>query len=176
MLTIKDFKRNHHTRTCAEDDEYTEYLYFGKNYNITISIFSFQHNTQFIGKGHMRLFSMYIDVVDTLPFSNITEEVCVEEIIDEINNKMIPEFVKDLGDVLDDLNKLNKINTISPRFIEDQFVEVQTTNEQCPYCEEEVVIPSTFSLHKCPNCGKLIKPCSMCDNSKNQCRNCPLDK
>lgn len=47
-------------------------------------------------------------------------------------------------------------------------------DEWCSECDTEVVIPS-FGVSFCPNCGKPIFPCSMCDTDYISCGRCPYD-
>lgn len=49
-------------------------------------------------------------------------------------------------------------------------------DELCPHCGDEVVLKSIFANQVCPECGKLISPCSLCDFNKCDCKNCPLQK
>ena len=51
---------------------------------------------------------------------------------------------------------------------------MKTIFEYCPHCEDEVEIKRVFKAQKCPNCGKVILPCSMCDHDKVKCSECPL--
>ncbi len=45
--------------------------------------------------------------------------------------------------------------------------------ELCPHCEEEVELDAVkCKLQRCPNCGRMIKPCSMCDMDKCDCSRC----
>ena len=53
---------------------------------------------------------------------------------------------------------------------EDEF----TTEEWCPYCNEEVDIPVNRAS-KCPECGEVIYPCSACDQH-DSCHDCPFSK
>lgn len=46
----------------------------------------------------------------------------------------------------------------------------KTATEYCPHCDEEVELSNTFIPQVCPNCGKTILPCNMC----NECKNCPF--
>lgn len=52
--------------------------------------------------------------------------------------------------------------------------------EYCPECKEVVTIPDTLKVHKCPNCGKAIAPCSICPMKEpafakqKNCQACPL--
>ena len=51
--------------------------------------------------------------------------------------------------------------------------------ELCPSCDEEVCINAEFVSQVCPNCGKTIVPCSMCEalsENKANCADCPLCK
>lgn len=41
--------------------------------------------------------------------------------------------------------------------------------EYCPYCENEVELKAELKVQKCPQCGKWIVPCSLCENCKNEC-------
>ena len=45
--------------------------------------------------------------------------------------------------------------------------------ELCPYCKEEVILENVLKIQVCPDCGKLIKTCSMCIEMP--CGECPLD-
>ena len=56
-------------------------------------------------------------------------------------------------------------------WIEAWDLSRETTVEWCPYCNNEVVIP-TFGVSTCPECGKPILPCSMCDMDKVNCVKC----
>ena len=45
--------------------------------------------------------------------------------------------------------------------------------ELCPHCEEEVELEAVKCvLQKCPNCGRMIRACSMCDPDKCDCSKC----
>ncbi len=46
-----------------------------------------------------------------------------------------------------------------------------TTWEVCPECESEVVIPA-YRASRCPECGRRIIPCSMCDMEFMDCSRC----
>lgn len=52
-------------------------------------------------------------------------------------------------------------------------LEFEFITELCPYCNNEVSLCHSFELQKCPTCGKVIKPCSLCN--KSDCKKCPLD-
>lgn len=47
-----------------------------------------------------------------------------------------------------------------------------TIYEYCPYCEDEVELKWNFDVQICPNCGRPIVPCSLCEGCKG---NCPLE-
>ena len=47
--------------------------------------------------------------------------------------------------------------------------------EMCPECETEVKLKAEFKVQTCPNCGKPIKPCAMCDMDKVDCSKCELN-
>ena len=45
--------------------------------------------------------------------------------------------------------------------------------EWCPFCEQEVEIDAIkFATQACPNCGKPIRACSLCDHNKCNCSTC----
>lgn len=46
---------------------------------------------------------------------------------------------------------------------------MKITYEYCPHCGEEVILKAERSVQKCPNCGKWIVACSMCDGCINGC-------
>lgn len=55
-------------------------------------------------------------------------------------------------------------------------------SELCPHCEKEVELDNIFKVQTCPNCGKRILPCSICEfktkeeeNYYLHCDNCPLE-
>lgn len=45
---------------------------------------------------------------------------------------------------------------------------VVETDEWCPHCEAEVKIKSV-GIQFCPNCGKTILPCSICEDCTKEC-------
>lgn len=49
-------------------------------------------------------------------------------------------------------------------------------SELCPYCEHEVELENKFESQQCPNCNKIILPCSLCDMDKVNCSKCPIEK
>jgi predicted RNA-binding Zn-ribbon protein involved in translation (DUF1610 family) len=50
------------------------------------------------------------------------------------------------------------------------------TQELCPHCGEEVDLPAYMGIYKCPNCGALILPCSLCDWDEVNCEECLFEK
>jgi predicted RNA-binding Zn-ribbon protein involved in translation (DUF1610 family) len=48
--------------------------------------------------------------------------------------------------------------------------------EWCQHCETEVEISTEMIIQRCPNCGKYIIPCSMCDCDYADCSKCELSK
>lgn len=57
-------------------------------------------------------------------------------------------------------------------------VDVTHADEWCPLCDTEVKLRNEFVRQRCPSCGKIILPCSICTHDKNysSCGNCPLAK
>ena len=56
---------------------------------------------------------------------------------------------------------------------EDEDIEYGTW-ELCPHCEQEVYLkdPVRQFYQACPNCGKLILPCSLCSELERKCATC----
>ena len=56
---------------------------------------------------------------------------------------------------------------------EDEDIEYGTW-ELCPECEQEVYLkdPIKKVYQACPNCGKMILPCSLCEENEMNCANC----
>lgn len=48
------------------------------------------------------------------------------------------------------------------------------TYELCPECEMQVQLKAALSIQVCPNCGKHIIACSMCEDMN--CSSCELIK
>ena len=46
--------------------------------------------------------------------------------------------------------------------------------EYCPHCDIEVKIPYELKVHICPNCGKHIVACKLCE-TRSCASKCPLD-
>ena len=55
-------------------------------------------------------------------------------------------------------------------------MKTNVTYEYCPLCETEVELEFEFKVQICPNCGKPILPCSICDMDFNPCFKCPLQE
>lgn len=70
--------------------------------------------------------------------------------------------LKDLKDVLETMSD----------YADDQGTG--KTYEWCSECEDEVKLPTTLGIYKCPSCNKLIINCSMCIHK--ECQNCPFSK
>ena len=48
--------------------------------------------------------------------------------------------------------------------------------EWCHHCETEVMLSAEMTIQQCPNCGKYIIPCCMCDWDNCECGKCELAK
>lgn len=48
--------------------------------------------------------------------------------------------------------------------------------EMCPYCECESIMKTEFRVQHCTECGKILKPCHLCDCDYCNCEECPLTK
>lgn len=84
-------------------------------------------------------------------------------------------FIAGLKLVLNNENLILKLD-ISQDMIKDtlNFFEDSPTDEICPYCSAEVELPPHKGIFECPECGKLIVSCSMCEPNKQNCSNCKL--
>ena len=51
-----------------------------------------------------------------------------------------------------------------------------TITEWCSSCENEVELKEGFVKQKCPSCGELLLPCSMCNQDEINCSNCLAEK
>jgi len=50
------------------------------------------------------------------------------------------------------------------------------TIEWCPDCENEVEIRA-YGISKCPECGAILRPCSMCSADQyDRCNRCPYER
>lgn len=54
----------------------------------------------------------------------------------------------------------------------DYFTE--TFTEMCAECEAEVELKTELRMQICPNCGKPIAPCGLCNMDFVSCSQCPL--
>lgn len=59
----------------------------------------------------------------------------------------------------------------SIRLLMDRYPDLMC-DESCSYCGNEVSIKA-YGISKCPECGKKILPCSMCDSDLISCDHCP---
>lgn len=59
---------------------------------------------------------------------------------------------------------------------EEEYAEEDDNKvyELCHYCEREVELLAEFKVQECPNCGKYIAPCRMCDLNTCECDKCDL--
>jgi len=56
-----------------------------------------------------------------------------------------------------------------------RYSDLRTT-EWCQNCDSEVEIKA-YGLSKCPECGEILKPCSMCSTEQyNRCASCPYER
>jgi hypothetical protein len=46
--------------------------------------------------------------------------------------------------------------------------------EMCPHCDNETVLKNKKEKQPCKYCGKMIKPCCICDMDKVKCSECYL--
>lgn len=59
-------------------------------------------------------------------------------------------------------------------FIEMPDEDDDSIWEYCPHCDMEVKIPYELKVHICPNCGKHIVACKLCE-TRSCASKCPLD-
>lgn len=52
-----------------------------------------------------------------------------------------------------------------------QQIEYNTQLEFCPCCDSDIPV-NKFKKFKCPECGEILLPCSLCDIEG--CYNCPF--
>lgn len=45
--------------------------------------------------------------------------------------------------------------------------------EWCPHCANEVTLIPVLLAQRCPECGKWVVPCSICENDEN--RDCEVE-
>lgn len=57
-------------------------------------------------------------------------------------------------------------------FVKDEL-EFDTTEELCPHCNYEQII-FAGKASPCPNCGEIIRPCSVCDKHDTCPEECPF--
>lgn len=62
----------------------------------------------------------------------------------------------------------DNLNECINLFIKKYFLNA--TYEFCPYCEEDVLIPTVGGY--CDTCGVWLKPCSLCNMDKVNCNKC----
>lgn len=74
----------------------------------------------------------------------------------------------------DDVLMMTQAQYLNVFFKEEDRVSF-ICNELCPYCDTEVTLLNKFEIQKCPNCGKYIKPCSICEHDNAKCSKCPLN-
>lgn len=53
-------------------------------------------------------------------------------------------------------------------------MEYTDVYELCPLCEEEVKLQAKSEVQRCPECGKWIAPCAMCDLDVVICSDCKI--
>ena len=63
---------------------------------------------------------------------------------------------------------------------------MKTITEKCIHCKQKVELKNKFIKQQCPNCMKLILPCSICNehqftyspinNNPFKCRKCPFEE
>lgn len=55
-------------------------------------------------------------------------------------------------------------------------MENNTIYEWCSFCCEDVELPASPGIYKCPSCGELITACSLCDPNEVDCSKCIFNK
>lgn len=76
---------------------------------------------------------------------------------------------------IDEVNPSDMGTDFAPFFLTPPDKSEKTT-EYCPHCESEVELDCEFTLQRCPECGRLIAPCNLCDHDLCDCANCPLSR
>lgn len=74
-----------------------------------------------------------------------------------------------------EIDTYNEDDIENPHII-DLSVLPDTITEYCEHCEHEVELKLEFKVQRCPECGKLITPCSICNSDLCDCSDCPLLK
>lgn len=141
--------------------------YFNNDLNIVVGYRILVNGIVFTYDGWFNEFDIFETKEDLIRWCNIfgygcgnitrndrfsIQEVTLAEIKDNLNDKNLTDFYIQVPNYDDDIDDI------------------------CPHCGEEVVLKSVFSNQKCPKCGKLISPCSLCDMNICDCNNCPLQK
>lgn len=87
---------------------------------------------------------------------------------------------EDFGDCLENLNNISnasfeeqkasrelykKALEYIKRYEENSLLDkLEKIYELCSYCNQEVELENKLEPQKCPNCKKIIMPCSICDD------------
>ena len=95
----------------------------------------------------------------------------------ELNNKN--EAFAGLQDALNAYYENKNANSVlevdnTGEIIRTLIFKGSSSVELCPHCEQESLIKNEFRLSHCTECGKVVKPCSMCNKDKVKCSECPL--
>jgi predicted RNA-binding Zn-ribbon protein involved in translation (DUF1610 family) len=51
---------------------------------------------------------------------------------------------------------------------------METCEEWCPNCQQEVKLPYERKYHKCPSCGEPIAPCAQFSHGEEENSDLPL--
>jgi len=131
--------------------------------NVTIERFW----TDYIPDGSTTIYTTP-DHIDHDECGNFYKWGTTEELCDDFN------AVRDmlwqsgiLEEVYDEHQELDYDQTPTP----EDFVY-----ECCQHCEHENEFIMEMRYQRCKKCGRLIKPCAVCDHDKVNCENCPLGK
>jgi len=76
---------------------------------------------------------------------------------------------------VDEMDKeLDRINHDGKNILNKELNEIddRVITEWCPHCKTEVELENKREPQKCPSCGKLILPCSLCEYDKVRCGKC----
>lgn len=104
---------------------------------------------------------------------------------------------EDFGDCLENLNNISnasfeeqkasrelykKALEYIKRYEENSLLDkLEKIYELCSYCNQEVELENKLEPQKCPNCKKIIMPCSICDyrlaetSNHEECKQCERD-